>query len=197
MGGSFSDLLRVSFQGIRVLEKRLGHFWHITSHQSEINPNRPQIHPNRSKIQIDPQTTPNRCKIECRGFTDRFREYFVKSWATGGGPSPIPARTHKKTHEQRTKNAASCHPKRIPHWFKNLTSFWCFFGLRFRLILMEFWLSGPGFFDFDGNVGSRGQDFLILMEFLISGVRIFWFWWKFGFPGIGFSDFDGSLGFRV
>ena len=72
MGGSFSNLLTVSFQGIRVLEKRLGHLWHITSHQSEtskkdykIPTNQPKSIPNPP--QIDPQTTPNRLKIASGG----------------------------------------------------------------------------------------------------------------------------------
>ena len=78
MGGSFSNLLRVSFQGIRVLEKCLGHWWHITLHQSETSkqdlknqanqakstPNPPKSIPNPP--QIDRRTTPNRSKNRFR-----------------------------------------------------------------------------------------------------------------------------------
>ena len=68
-------------------------------------------------------------------------------------------------------------------------------GARKLWFSWKFGFSGEGFFDFDGNVGFRGHEIVILMESWVFGVRKLWFWWKFGMSGWGNFDSDGNWGF--
>ena len=89
MGGSFSDLLTVSFQGIRVLEKPLGHMWHVTSHQSETSKKKikiQQINPNR--LQIVPKSTSNRPPNNPKSIQNCLRRPQARRRAAKDTPRP-------------------------------------------------------------------------------------------------------------